>query len=194
MNRVNQPPLTRFVVRKRTMFSLLVPLIFVIFARPTLPLLIIGIALAVIGEAIRIWAAGCISKNARLACGGPFAHVRNPLYLGSLFIAFGYCFMSGLWWSFLVTALMYYYFYYGTIYNEEEHLRGVLGEPYIQYSSEVPRLMPRARPWRGTEAEPFTWRRVWYNREQQSIIGVALFITAFVLIWLQPTHQLFGGR
>lgn len=176
------------------MFSLLVPIIFVVFAKPNLPMLAIGLALAVAGEALRIWAAGCISKNARLACGGPFGFVRNPLYLGSLLIAFGYCFMSGLWWSFLLTALFYYYFYYGTIYNEEEHLRNVLGEPYVQYTNAVPRLRPRLRRYTGAEAEPFTWRLVWHNREQQSILGVALFVTAFILIWLQPTHQLFGGR
>lgn len=176
------------------MFSLLIPIIFVVFANPTTPLLVTGLALAVVGEALRIWAAGCISKNARLACGGPFAHVRNPLYLGSLLIAFGYCAMSGLWWSFLVMAALYYYFYYGTIFSEEEHLRNVLGEPYSQYAETVPRLMPRLRRYTDAEPEPFAWRQVWYNREQQSIIGVALFATAFVLIWLQHTHHLFGGR
>lgn len=176
------------------MFSLLVPIVFVLFARPNLPMLLIGVALAVVGEFIRIWAAGCISKNARLACGGPFAHVRNPLYLGSLLIGFGYCFMSGLWWSFLVMAALYYYFYFGTIYSEEEHLRTVLGEPYTRYMEAVPRLMPSPRRYTGAEAEPFTWQRVWYNREQQNIIAVALFATAFTLIWLQPTHQLIGGR
>jgi protein-S-isoprenylcysteine O-methyltransferase Ste14 len=191
---LNEPPLKRFVVRKRTLFSLLIPIIFVVFARPQLPLLLAGIVLAVAGEALRIWAAGCISKNAVLACRGPFAYVRNPLYLGSLLIAVGYCFMSGLWWSVLVTAAMYYYFYYGTIYNEEEHLKTVLGEPYERYSAAVPRLLPRLSPYRDAEGSPFAWRQVWYNREQQSIIGVALFTTAFVLIWLTPAHQLFAPR
>jgi protein-S-isoprenylcysteine O-methyltransferase Ste14 len=176
------------------MFSLLVPVIFVIFARPQLRWLVTGIVLAVAGEALRIWAAGCISKNANLACAGPFAHVRNPLYLGSLLIAVGYCFMSGLWWSFLITAAMYYFFYYGTIFSEEEHLRTVLGEPYNAYARAVPRLFPRLRRYEEATGDPFAWRRVWYNREQQSILGVALFATAFILIWLQPAFQLFGGR
>ena len=191
---LNESPLKRYVVRKRTMFSLLIPLVFVIFARPMLSWLIAGAVFVVLGEALRIWAAGCISKNASLACKGPFAYARNPLYLGSLLIAIGYCLMSGLWWSFIVTAVMYYYFYYGTIYNEEEHLRSVLGEPYEEYSRVVPRLWPQLRPFRGTEGAPFAWRQVWHNREQHSIVAVALFTTAFVLIWLQPAHHLFGAR
>lgn len=178
----------RWVVRKRTMFSLLVPLIFVLFAKPTAGLLVVGAALVVIGEAIRIWAAGCISKNAELACKGPFAYVRNPLYLGSLFIGASYCVMSGLWWSVIITAVMYWLFYWGTIVNEEEHLRGVLGEPYARYCQAVPRLLPRLTPYLA-DGQPFSWERVWYNREYQSIIGVTLFTAAFILKWLLPLHM-----
>jgi hypothetical protein len=148
--------------------------------------------LAVLGEALRIWAAGCISKNRELACKGPFAYVRNPLYLGSLLIGVGYCFMSGLWWSLVVTAIFYIYFYYGTIYSEEEHLRTVLGEPYLRYARAVPRLMPRPSPWRECDGPAFSWERVWYNREY-TIVGVSLFSLAFVVIWLLPKHHLFGG-
>jgi protein-S-isoprenylcysteine O-methyltransferase Ste14 len=179
-------PLKRWVVRKRTMFSLLVPLIFLIFAHPTAHLLAAGVVLVVLGEIIRIWAAGCISKNAELACKGPFAFVRNPLYLGSLFIGASYCVMSGLWWSAVVSVVMYYYFYVGTIVNEEEHLRGALGEAYTHYCEAVPRLFPRFTPFQ-CEGQPFSWERVWHNREYQSIIGVTLFTAAFLIKWLLPT-------
>jgi len=189
---VNESPLSRFVVRKRTLFSLLVPLVFVVFAQPSLAGLVIGLVLAVLGQALRVWAAGCISKNRELACQGPFAFVRNPLYLGSLLIGVAYCFMSGLWWSFVVTAVFYYWFYYGTIYSEEEHLETVLGEDYRRYRSAVPRLVPRATPWRGCDGPRFSWERVWYNREYQSIVGVSLFTLAFFGIWLLPNHQLIG--
>lgn len=176
-------PLKRWVVRKRTTFSLIVPLIFVVFARPTPLLLAAGVALVVVGELIRIWAAGCISKNAELACKGPFAFVRNPLYLGSLFIGLSYCVMSGLWWSAVVSAVMYYYFYWGTIVNEEEHLRCVLGDAYARYCEAVPRLCPRFAAYQ-CDGQPFSWERVWYNREYQSIIGVTLFTAAFLIKWI----------
>lgn len=189
---VNQSPLNRFVVRKRIFFSLLLPMIIVIFARPTPGTLAAGVALVVVGEAIRIWAAGCISKNRELACTGPFAYVRNPLYVGSLLIGIGYCVMSGLWWSFLVMAGFYYWFYFGTIVSEEEHLRSVLGDAYERYTQAVPRLIPRLSPWRG-DGPAFTWDRVWHNREYESIVGVTLFTLAFVVTWLIPNTTWLNG-
>jgi protein-S-isoprenylcysteine O-methyltransferase Ste14 len=175
------------------MFSLLVPLVFVVFARPTARQMAMGIALVIVGEAIRIWAAGCISKNAELACKGPFAYVRNPLYFGSLLIGASYCAMSGLWWSVPITAVMYYYFYVGTIVHEEEHLRAVLGDAYARYCDAVPRLMPRVTLYQ-CDGQTFSWERVWYNREYQSMIGVVLFTAAFIFKWLTtPTlHGLIG--
>jgi protein-S-isoprenylcysteine O-methyltransferase Ste14 len=176
------------------MFSLLVPMVIVIFSRPTIPLLLAGAALALVGEAIRIWAAGCIDKNAALACKGPFAYVRNPLYLGSLFIAAGYCVMSGLWWAYVVMALLYWVFYVGTIEAEEEHLRSVLGEPYLAYCQVVPRLVPRATPLRNTDGPAFSWARVRNNREQQSIYGVTFFLVAFTLVCMYHPNLLPGAR
>lgn len=188
MRAVNDSPLSRFVVRKRTLFSLLVPIVFVLFAHPDTESLLMGLAFVIAGQGIRLWAAGCISKNRELACCGPFAHVRNPLYLGSLFIATGYCFMSDLWWSFLVTAVFYYWFYFGTIYSEEQHLETVLGDAYRKYRSEVPRLRPRLARFVSAFGPGFSWSRVWYNREYQSIMGSALFSLAFVLLWLYRHH------
>ena len=51
----------------------------VVFARPTPASIAAGLALAVVGEALRLWASGHIEKTRRLATGGPYAHTRNPL-------------------------------------------------------------------------------------------------------------------
>lgn len=180
---MNQSAFLHFLARRRTFFSLIVPLILVIFAKPVLPGLIAGVVLVLVGEGIRIWSAGSISKNKDLACTGPYAFVRNPLYVGSLFIAAGYCAMSGLWWSWLVMGALYFLFYVGTIVNEERHLDEVLGDAYRTYCHHVPRLIPRLTPY-GTGAESaFRWTQVWYNREQWSIYGVAAFTAAFILVW-----------
>lgn len=186
-------PLKRFVARRRVMFSLLVPLVLVLFAQPAAADLAVGLILVATGQGVRIWAAGCISKNLVLACKGPFAHVRNPLYVGSLLIATGYCVMSGLWWSFPVFALFYYWFYYGTILLEEEHLRSALGAPYLRYKEHVPRLLPRLSPWRDCDGPAFSWARVLHNREYQSVIGVTLFSAVFMAIWLFHSQHLFDG-
>ena len=59
------------------------------FPDPTRDSLMVGGVLAVLGEMIRIWASGHIQKTLSLATGGPYAHTRNPLYVGSVLMALG---------------------------------------------------------------------------------------------------------
>jgi len=56
------------------------------FARPTSGVFAVGVALIGIGEGLRLWATGHLQKNQELTTSGPFAYVRNPLYLGTLLI------------------------------------------------------------------------------------------------------------
>ena len=53
-------------------------------SRPSADSLLVGMLVALPGELLRLWAAGHIDKTRSLATGGPYAHTRNPLYLGSL--------------------------------------------------------------------------------------------------------------
>ena len=77
-----------------------------VFARPTTLSLLLGLPLACAGEAVRIWASGHIEKTRRLATGGPYAHSRNPLYLGSLLIALGVAVACASPWVALAVAVM----------------------------------------------------------------------------------------
>ena len=61
----------------------------IIYATPTWRTLWIGFAVAVAGEAIRVWAAGHLEKSREVTRSGPYRFTRHPLYLGSSFIAVG---------------------------------------------------------------------------------------------------------
>ena len=74
--------------RYRVPAGWLVGLLVVALARPTPEWLLLGLPLAVVGEAVRLWASGHIEKTKRLATGGPYAHSRI-LYVGSLLMALG---------------------------------------------------------------------------------------------------------
>jgi protein-S-isoprenylcysteine O-methyltransferase Ste14 len=63
--------------------------LFLVLARPEPHSMVIGLAVAAVGELIRLWAAGHIEKTLTLATGGPYAHTRNPLYVGSSVLALG---------------------------------------------------------------------------------------------------------
>ena len=64
--------------------------VFLWLARPTWLTMLASLVLVVPGVWLRGYASGYVKKNAELATTGPYAHTRNPLYLGSTLIAFGF--------------------------------------------------------------------------------------------------------
>src|SRR4051794_1465079 len=70
---------------------------------PTWP----GIALCFVGAALRYWASGYLRKDSRPAVGGPYAYVRNPLYLGTYLMALGTAAATGSYLLFAVLAVAF---------------------------------------------------------------------------------------
>jgi protein-S-isoprenylcysteine O-methyltransferase Ste14 len=151
-------------------------------AQPTPRALALGLPLAVLGEALRVWASGHIEKTRSLATGGPYAHTRNPLYLGSLLIAAGLMIGMASPWVALAAAAYLVAFYPSAVREEAAFLRGKFGAAYGEWAAAVPLFWPRLRP-AGPRASRFDWGRVRANREWQA--AVALPLVAF-LLWLRP--------
>lgn len=175
-----RPP---FLVRRRTVFTWIVPLLLlvaVLLLHPAKDWKVwgAGVVIVILGEIVRFWAAGYISKDAVVATGGPYAFVRNPLYFGSLLLSIGYGLVSGLGWiGVLVLVALYLLFHLAAILYEEQFLKAKFGQPYLDYLARVPRLLPS--PWprtRGTGG--FSWAQAVKNREPTS----ALFALIFVLL------------
>lgn len=168
----------RFAVRRRTALTLLVLAPLVIFAQPTVPMYLLGLALIVAGVAIRVAASGYILKEEELAVRGPFAHTRNPLYFGSLLVTLGGWAMSGLWAALPIVLALFALVYYTVILDEEQFLSDQFGQDYVAYRRRTPRFVPRLRApahsWGG-----FRWHRVWHNKEHVNLVGVAIACLAF---------------
>jgi len=135
-------------------------LLMLFFAEPTLQSIAIGLAIALAGEALRFWGVAIVGTETRttgpvgathLITDGPFAYVRNPLYVGNMTIYFGFGVMSNALMPWLaVAALAYFIFQYQMIVSrEEEHLRSAFGEEFIRYCQNVPRFIPRLTPYVG---------------------------------------------
>ena len=90
----------------------------VALARPRPWSLAAGLALGLLGEAMRLWAAGHIEKTRVLATGGPYAHTRNPLYLGSTLMAAGIALAAATPWAALAAAVYLLAFYPAAIRGE----------------------------------------------------------------------------
>ena len=111
-------------------------------ARPTGKTLLLSLLLVVPGVWLRAYAAGYVRKNAELTRTGPYAYTRNPLYLGSTLIAFGFALAAGSWIIFTALAVMFAAIYLPTIRSEEVYLREHF-TGFDEYARKVPRLLPR---------------------------------------------------
>lgn len=134
-----------------------------------------GLPAIALGEGLRIWAAGHLVKDEQLTVGGPYAHLRNPLYLGSSLSGIGFLVIVGDWRlaaAFVGIALMVYL---PTVRQEEDYLRRMHGEAYEEYRRLVPAILPRLRPARPRRGRgtAFAWRWVWRNKEQRTWAALA---------------------
>lgn len=137
-----------WVQRWRVPLGFLCGALFLIFARPRPLLLAIGGVVALVGLALRAWAAGHIRKNAQLATSGPYAYTRNPLYLGSFLLGVGFTLASGQPLLGLLFAALFLGIYLPVMRVEALTLAGLFGEAYGRYAAAVPLLFPRLTPYR----------------------------------------------
>ncbi len=137
-----------------------------------------GIPVIVLGEAIRIWSHGYIRKAKELATNGPYAYVRNPLYVGNFLIGLGFCLI--IWHPMILVfyAAGFFGLYWITIKGEEQRLSLAFKEDYQDYVKHVPRFVPRITPYQKRSYAPFELKRVTGHGEQITIFAV----TALLLI------------
>lgn len=107
---------------------------------------LIGMFLVFLGEGIRIWAAGHLQKNEVLTVTGPYAYVKNPLYIGSIFITTGFCIMADN--IYLLAAAFFMFCFHYIPYKkkvEGDRLKNRFGSQYEDYDEKVPEYLPRTK-------------------------------------------------
>jgi protein-S-isoprenylcysteine O-methyltransferase Ste14 len=124
----------------------------------TWPLAAVGVVLVALGGALVTWTVALFARvgkgtlapwdpTSRLVVAGPYRHVRNPMISGVLAVLLGEAALFGsrplLIWFGIVLALNAVYF----PLVEEPGLRERFGEDYERYRANVPRWLPRLRPW-----------------------------------------------
>lgn len=173
--------------RYRVHTGWLVGLVVLVLAQPTQLSLLAGLPLALAGEALRIWASGHIEKTRRLATGGPYAHSRNPLYIGSLLIALGVAIACASPWVVGAVAAYFLAFYPTVVREEAAFLAQRFASEYAAWAAAVPLFWPRPAP-AGPRESRFDWARVRANREWRTAIALPLLAAAlFALPHLRTT-------
>jgi protein-S-isoprenylcysteine O-methyltransferase Ste14 len=156
------------------------------FAKPQATWLVCGVGIALLGLLIRGHAAGYLRKHKQLATSGPYAFTRNPLYLGSIFLAAGFSVASHSIISTLLLAAYLGVFYPAVIRREQMELASLYGSAFEEYASRVPAFWPRLSP-AMPSTEHFSWELYSQNREYEAAIGlaVAMAILVILMLWRQ---------
>jgi protein-S-isoprenylcysteine O-methyltransferase Ste14 len=170
-------PYADAVAKLRVPGGFLMVAAFLWLAAPTWNSLAAGLPVSALGIALRAWAAGHLEKNRVLAESGPYAHVRNPLYIGTLAVTAGFVIASRQWVLGVICAAVFLLIYLPVVELEEQHLRSLFPE-YAEYAQRVPRLWPRHM---GNSPKPFRWAVYLRNQEHQALAGFLAGVA--VLIW-----------
>jgi protein-S-isoprenylcysteine O-methyltransferase Ste14 len=134
---------------------------------------LVGFSLCAIGQALRAWVLGQVPDGTsgqnevliatQLNTSGPYAHARNPLYLGNLGITLGLCVIAHEWIILIVVASLFAIQYHAIIAAEEGFLRRQFGAAYDDYCAKVPRFWPSWRKRVDSPERPFSPRRALYK-------------------------------
>jgi protein-S-isoprenylcysteine O-methyltransferase Ste14 len=154
-----------------------------------------SLALVIPGLWLRGYASGYVKKNEELTTTGPYAYVRNPLYLGSILIAAGFAVALLSWPMGLALAAMFVAIYVPVIASEERFLRATFPE-FDAYCRRVPRLIPRLTPAPGPgtgDRGQFFMPLYLKHREYNALLGVTLLY--FCLVFLRAAlNAIFRGQ
>jgi protein-S-isoprenylcysteine O-methyltransferase Ste14 len=155
----------------------------VIFAKPQFHGILIGMILIFLGEGIRIWAAGHLQKNEVLTVTGPYAYVKNPLYIGSIFITAGFCILADN--IYLLAGAFFMFCFHYIPYKkkvEGDRLRRIFGSRFDDYDEKVPEYLPRWIPYSN---EKVSWQfRCFIENSEEGILLIVL--AGIVLILSRP--------
>lgn len=170
-------PYADVVQRLRVPSGLLLAAAFVWLAQPVLPTLLMGGPIALLGLALRAWAAGHLRKNQQLTDSGPYAWVRNPLYIGTLLAALGCTVAAARPSLATLVGAVFVFVYLPVMEQEEQHLAKIFPE-FEEYAKRVPQLFPRVP--KVDPPQRFSFEVYLRNREYKALYGL-LAVYAFLV-------------
>lgn len=179
----------RITPRKIALYALVVAI--VALSSPILPTFIVGTLLVASGIALRIWTFGHLEKNQNMITTGPYAHTRNPAYLGSFIIVCGFVLAAGnpfsvaglaVWGLGLVMLVVFFRNYLPRKYAREyPRLEQAFPEEFQRHAANVPHFLPRMTPWNSGDSRSFSWACVQANHEFWWSATLSL---GLILLWV----------
>jgi protein-S-isoprenylcysteine O-methyltransferase Ste14 len=173
---VPERSLTQRIARFRVASGFVLGVVVLWLAQPTPAAIAIGGGIALLGEVLRVWAAGHLNKAREVTTSGPYRWLPHPLYVGSSIMGLGLAVASQ-----SVIVLIVILAYLGAtlsaaVKSEEAFLRARFGDRYDEYR-------------RGTVAgtdQRFSFARAKANREYRAAAGL---VAAVLLLIFKATYN-----
>ncbi|MGQ0763993.1 MAG: methyltransferase family protein [Acidobacteriota bacterium] len=152
-----------------------------------LSLFAVGVAIAAIAQIYRVWVAAYLGGKQAvteiqadfLCTAGPYAYVRNPLYIGNFPIGIGLAMAINEWYAYALFAMSYALVYLVVIPYEEQFLTQKFGTAYAEYKEYTGRLIPKLPGYKKAQKViPDYWAGFWGEIHVPIILAV-LFTIAY---------------
>ena len=170
--------MSSWLARMRVTLGFVAGVLVLALARPTGVSLVVGTSVAVLGELLRVWAAGHLKKSREVTSSGPYRWLAHPLYVGSSIMGLGLAVASASLASAILIALYLAFTLTAAVHTEEAFLRNAFGDEYERYRR---RAAPAA-----DAARRFSMARAMANHEHRAAIGLAV---AVLLLLLKATYN-----
>ena len=150
-----------------------------------------GLAVSMAGEAVQVWSFASLSKKKTLATKGPYALVRNPMYLGRYLLTLGGILLTGYLPLVAIYTVGYYLYALNRVRREEVALAEIFGDSYREYCATTNRFLPSPRK--------LTSADVWYARwalfvQNHGPLNLLLAVAAWgLLYWFTFVYQIGGA-
>lgn len=146
---------------------------------------IIGVTALLLGQLIRVSSRGYKAENSKggnfLIKNGPYALVRNPMYLGIILMGVGIVLFLFKWWVFFIFLVFFVFRYIILISKEEKILIEKFGQEYKDYQKNTPRLFPKINfIIRNKNYLPLKF--AWFKKELASFVSILLVLFGIKLL------------
>ncbi len=191
--------LSKLLFKNRSYTPLPFLVIMVIFAEPTIISILLGFVIALCGELLRFWGVCYIGSESRttgkvggtrLMVSGPFALVRNPLYVGNILIYSGIGVMSNALFPFLLlVALLFFIFqYYLIVLDEEAYLRDEFKSDFEDYFKNVNRFIPGIKPYKKDQIKVEFDLKRGIASERRTLQGFSISVLIIIIIFVVQVY------
>ncbi|MFC1569451.1 methyltransferase family protein [bacterium] len=151
--------------------------------------LITGFIVVVLGMTLRMVSAGYLlgqhivtEVGADYLCAsGPFAHIRNPLYVGNMTVGIGVGVALNEWYGYLIIVLAYICMYIAIIPLEEQFLEEKFGKAFDEYKKHVKRLIPNIKGYKCEKAVACDLKKGFNSEKYFILILLIAFLSIYFL-------------